>query len=133
MLSILFVVQKGKWGHVLADQTCVGQKFVMRRNPRMGKKFINSWPHFLVFDQTLADEVDTIFSAVLEYLLLKLWFFIKDGVVEDQTFITTCELKSSVSGEDFISQNSQSKDISLCCDQWNLGRIWSLDCSIAWL
>ena len=54
----------------------------MAGDPWMYEEVIDTGSLFLVLDQTLSNEVNTVLSAILEYLLFELGLFVKYGIVE---------------------------------------------------
>ena len=62
--------------------TCTSIDSFMTSDPRMDKEVINTRTVLLVLDQTLLNKVDTVLSAILEYLLLELGLFVKNSVIE---------------------------------------------------
>ena len=71
---------------------------------------------FLILDQALLDEVDTFGGAVLEHLFLELWFLVYNGRIEAKTCATR-EMEGRKPGKNFVRQDSDSKDVSLLCDE----------------
>ena len=88
----------------------------MTCDPGMYEEIVDTWSLLLILNQTLTDKVDAVLCAILEDLLLKLWLFIQDGIVEDQTLIGACELESSISSQHLVGQDTQCKYICFRCD-----------------
>ena len=82
----------------------------------MAQQVVHRGSVFLVFDQALLDEVDAFGGAVLEHLFLKLRFLVYNGRVEAETCATR-EMEGRKPGKNFVRQDSDSKDVSLLCDE----------------
>lgn len=77
---------------------------------------MNVRPLVLVFDQTLANEVDAVLGAVLKDFLFELWVFAEDSGVEAQACLAS-EAEGSRTCQHLVSKDTKSKDVSLLSNQ----------------